>query len=128
MTHLNSQSHSQHANTKNSDAIDTEIEKSIRPNRTIQASSNLYQTAHGWRVLVALPQVDPNSIELETRGHQLHLKAYTQNQTTQYIRQITFPAHVRWGEMNATWHHGILRIDLVRADIQTQKIEVQVAG
>ena len=96
--------------------------------RTIQASSNLYQTKHGWQMLVALPQINPDSIELETKGHQLHLKASTPDQATQYVRQITFPTHVRWGEMNASWHHGLLKVDLTRADVQSHKIEVQVIG
>jgi HSP20 family molecular chaperone IbpA len=79
-------------------------------------------------MLIALPQVDPQSIELETVGHKLHLKAYTQDQTIRYVRQVTFPNHVSWGELTASWHHGILKVELGRADVQTQKINIQVAS
>ena len=94
---------------------------------TVEAASNLYQTQNGWQLIFALPDVDPQSIELKIVDHKIQLHALTQNQETAYTRSITFPPQVRWGEMNASWHHGLLNVTLNRAQNIESVIPIQVS-
>ena len=101
--------------------------KTMNKTRTVEASSNLYQTQQGWQALIALPHVDTDSIDLQTVNHKLTLNATTVDQDINYVRTISFPSNVRWGEINATWHNGLLKVDLLKAEIKPQNIPIQVS-
>ena len=117
---------SDHSNTTEVKSNTTEV-KNMKTTRTIEANSNLYQTQQGWQALIALPHVDIDSIELQTISHKLKLNATTVDQDVNYVRTISFPPSVRWGEINATWHNGLLKIDLLKEEIKPQNITIQVS-
>ena len=114
----------QHLNTHNQ-SEEPKMQSKIP--HTVEAASNLYQTQNGWQLILALPDVDPQSIELKTVDHKLQLHALTQNQETAYARNITFPPQVRWGEMNASWHHGLLNVTLNRIQNTEAVIPIEIS-
>lgn len=117
----------QHTENLNPDNQPKESQMKSNAPHTVEAASNLYQTQNGWQLIFALPNVDPESIKLKTVDHKLQLHALDQNQHTAYTRSITFPPQVRWGEMNASWHHGLLNVTLNRTQNHEAMIPIEIS-
>ena len=85
---------------------------------------NLYQTASGWSLLAALPQVNHDEISVRAEGSTLILTA-PRLKGGYYKRVLDFPNAVDWSHLNAEWSAGLLKVDLTQASPSSRVIPVQ---
>ena len=91
--------------------------------------TNLFETTDGWHLIVALPGVEREAIELETRATTLRLKAPQRHAEGEqpeviYERELDFPRGVEWGDLKAEWRAGLLKVTLKRATPITRQITI----
>ena len=85
---------------------------------------NLYQTASGWSLLAALPQVNHDEISVRAEGSSLILVA-PRLKGGYYKRVLDFPNIVDWSNLNAEWNAGLLKVDLTQTSPSSRVIPVQ---
>lgn len=88
---------------------DTDNHSSSLPTRSPQSA--LLKTQEGFELTIDLPGASADDIQVEMKGNRLYLKAST-DQGFKYRRTYTFKNSFSWGEFEAKWTSGRLKLIL----------------
>lgn len=88
--------------------------------------ANLYETHEGWLLVVALPHVKRDDVELVTEGTKLELTATREldDEREELRRTLQFPQGTRWGDLKAHWEGDLLHVELKRAEPERKVINI----
>jgi HSP20 family protein len=104
------------------------------------AASNLYETAEGFILQIPMPGVNPEAVEITARQDSLSVKWQTsvnapEHATThwnsfttgQYQQSFTLPAPINAEKTEASYQHGVLALNLPKAEhAKARSIKVQM--
>ena len=73
--------------------------------------SALFKTEEGFELTIDLPGANADDVHVEMKGHRLYLQAPT-DQGFEYQRTYTFKSSFLWGDFEAKWTSGRLKLVL----------------
>ena len=88
--------------------------------------SALYKNQDQFELTIDLPGADVDTIQVEMKGNRLYVQAPT-DQGFQYQRTYRFKSSFSWGEFEAKWESGRLRLTLPILRPLGRKIQIQTA-
>ncbi|HEY1354237.1 MAG TPA: Hsp20/alpha crystallin family protein [Ktedonobacteraceae bacterium] len=103
-------------------------------------ASNLYETAEGFMLQIPMPGVNPEAVEITTQQDSLTVKWQTSMNvpeqatthwsgfsTGQYQQSFTLPAPINAERTEASYHNGVLTINLPKSErVKARTIKVSM--
>jgi len=125
--------------TTSGQPVATGKEGTRAPERYIQPPVDIYETSEGLVLLADLPGVVPSDLEIRLEDHTLTMQGkakhlltsepmYREYELGNFFRQFQLSEQVDQGKIAARFQHGVLTLQLPRAEKpQPRQIAVQVS-